>query len=193
MTDPCRFCERGGIPLMPVRLALATSDNPVPIPTAPFVSSAFRMDNGQFQYVLRTLRVGYLYVYDDKRKKWAGYLVTPDGYYFYFNPQSDPPPAEAVVFSCSQNAVDRALASCITVEHTERLPAGRVFLSFSDVAWTPAVFAKHQDAGHRQASMQAIDLAAWVGSHAQSHCETLAQADAIVSEYLLSATRRASR
>jgi hypothetical protein len=185
MSDNCRFCERGGIPLMPVRLALATSDNPVPVPKAPFVSSSAGLDNDKFQYVMRTLRAGYLYVYDEARSKWAGYVVTPDGYYFYFDPGTAPPAGETIVFSCSRTPLERALASCITIEHTKNLPATRAFLAFSDVAWTPAVFAKHQDGGHREKSMRWINLAAWIGSHKQTNCETLEQADTVVSEYTL--------
>jgi hypothetical protein len=174
---------------MPVRLALATAENPVPVPGAPFTGNAAGLDNGRFQYVLRTLRVGYLYVYDEARNKWAGYVVTADSHYYYFDPGTPPPSAETIVFSCSRAPLERALASCITIEHTKNLPATRAFLAFSDVAWTPAVFTQHQDAGHRERSMRWINLASWIGSHKQTHCDELERADAIVSEYALAQSR----
>lgn len=181
----CPFCEKGGIPLMPVRLALATSDNPVPAVTAPFVFNAPSVDNGKFKYVLRGLRTGYLYVYDEVRKKWSAYIVTADGYYYAFDPEMDAPRPETVQFACSSSAVDKALASCITIPHTSALPAGRVFLGFSDVAWTPAVFNQHKNAAFRETAMRWVDMKAWVGNHAQNFCAELKEAESVISEFRL--------
>jgi hypothetical protein len=186
MSTTCPFCERGGIPLMPARLALATSDNPMSATAQPFIFSAPSVDNGSFKYVLRTLRAGYLYVYDEVRKEWSGYVITPDGYYYYFNPDLGAPKSEAVAFSCSQNSVDKALASCITIKHTTALPAGRVFLGFSDVAWTPTVFQSHKDAGFRAKAMRWVDMKSWVGNHAQNFCAPIDQAETVLSEFRLS-------
>jgi hypothetical protein len=195
MPTTCPFCERGGIPLMPARLALSTSDNPMPVVTEPFVFQAPKagMDNGRFKYVLRTLRTGYLYVYDEVRREWSGYVVTADGYYYYFNPEKEPPKSETVVFSCSQSPVDKALASCITVKHTTALPAGKVFLGFSDVAWTPAVFARYKEAAFRQQAMRWVDIAAWIGNHAQNFCAPIDQAETVLSEFCLPQTRGADQ
>lgn len=195
MPTTCPFCERGGIPLMPARLALSTSDNPMPVVAEPFVFNAPKADkdNGRFKYVLRTLRTGYLYVYDEVRKEWSGYVVTPDGYYYYFNPEKEPPRSEAVAFSCSQSPADKALASCITVKHTTALPAGKVFLGFSDVAWTPAVFARHKGAAFRQQAMRWVDMAAWVGNHAQNFCAPIDQAETVLSEFRLAQTQGAAQ
>lgn len=195
MPTTCPFCERGGIPLMPARLALSMSDNPMPVVTEPFVFHAPKagMDNGRFKYVLRTLRTGYLYVYDEVRREWSGYVVTADGYYYYFNPENEPPKSETVAFSCSQSPVDKALASCITIKHTTALPAGKVFLGFSDVAWTPAVFARHKEASFRQRAMRWVDMAAWVGNHAQNFCAPLDQAETVLSEFRLAQTHGAAQ
>lgn len=172
---------------MPVRLALATSDTHVPVPSAPYVFSAPGLDNGKFKYVLRTLRAGYLYVHDEVRKRWSAYLVTGDGYYYGFDPLGAPPNGDVVTFACSRDAVDTTLASCITVPHTAALPAGKLFLGFSDVAWTSAVLARYQQLAYRRQHMTEVDMAAWIGSHAANFCAELAKADKEVAEFALSA------
>jgi hypothetical protein len=180
---------------MPARLALATSDNPMPVVAEPFVFNAPKTDkdNGRFKYVLRTLRTGYLYVYDEVRREWSGYVVTPDGYYFYFNPEKEPPKSETVTFSCSQSPADKALAACITIKHTSALPAGKVFLGFSDVAWTPAVFERHKEPAFRQRAMRWVDMAAWIGNHAQNFCASIDQAETVLSEFRLVQARGAEQ
>jgi hypothetical protein len=180
---------------MPARLALATSDNPMPVVAEPFVFNAPKTDkdNGRFKYVLRTLRTGYLYVYDEVRREWSGYVVTPDGYYYYFNPEKEPPKSETVTFSCSQSPADKALAACITVKHTTALPAGKVFLAFSDVAWTPAVFERHKEPAFRQQAMRWVDMAAWIGNHAQNFCAPIGQAEIVLSEFRLAQAKGAEQ
>ncbi|MFP3527669.1 toxin VasX, partial [Pantoea sp. SIMBA_072] len=50
---------------------------------------------GTAKYTLRALRPGYLYTYDEKRKKLAAYMVLDDGIMWNFPPDVTPPPGDA--------------------------------------------------------------------------------------------------
>jgi hypothetical protein len=88
---------------------------------------------------------------------------------------------DTVAFACYRDAADVTLASCITVEHTTRKPAGMVRIAFSDVPWTDATFDKHASAGFRAEHMRSVDVQAG----RQDNAELLPRADEIVAEQLL--------
>lgn len=74
----CKVCERSGIPIFPLRVAAVPKAlmNSGWKPTVPQQDA--ELTGGAFKYVLRTLRMGYLYVLLDKRV-WLAYQVTAEG------------------------------------------------------------------------------------------------------------------
>lgn len=80
MTDPkkCEFCDKKGLPLLLVRDAIAAAGSSAPLsPALPIELGA-----SAAYYTKRLLRSGYVNVYDEARKRWEEYFITPDGYLF---------------------------------------------------------------------------------------------------------------
>jgi hypothetical protein len=210
----CPFCEKGGIPIMPTRLALALSENPVKEAGTPFSNNPPK-ETKVMKYVLRSLRAGYLYVYDEAQVRWDAYIVTENGYYYkhdinvFTPPVASPKPSlfpagsalsfidsapntsfsapavNSVNFSCSRFPADVALASCITIPNTKKTPAKSIWLAFSDVEWTKDVINKHNVAAYRDSHMRKVDVAAWVAGKVHAYCDKLETADTFVAEYAL--------
>ncbi|WP_420956794.1 toxin VasX [Burkholderia gladioli] len=88
-TKGCPLCDRQSLLIYPVRYAIAC---PRGASKAPALSGNFRIDGRAPQavatakYTLRALRPGYLYTYDEKRKKLAAYMVLDDGIMWSFPP-----------------------------------------------------------------------------------------------------------
>ena len=172
-TPICPFCDKQGLPILPVRYAVARTD----LGNAPSLPPAFgagvadiALPSETAKYTLRLLRTGYLYVYDEHRNEWSAYVVNNQSYLWEFDIHAKTPPAvenDKTFNAACRGKSDPYVARCLTVKSAAR--ATKVWLGFSDVAWTPAVLAKHASAEYRRAHMQCIDLAAWRGSGMQPH------------------------
>ena len=172
-TSTCSFCDRQGLPILPVRYAVARTD----LGNAPSLPPSFGADITPIalpdeiaKYTLRLLRPGYLYVYDEHRNEWSGYVVNGQSYLWEFDIHARTPPAvdHHVTFDAvCRGKSDPYVARCVMVKHAAR--ATKVWLGFSDVAWTPAILAQHASADYRRAHMQCIDIAAWRSGGTQPH------------------------
>ncbi len=80
-TGNCSACERKGIPILPLRLAV--------MPLTDGLKQHGELHHRSIQTALRILRHGYVYVLLD-REIWHAYQVTPEGYLRQFNPFSMP-------------------------------------------------------------------------------------------------------
>ncbi|MEN5158325.1 T6SS effector BTH_I2691 family protein [Achromobacter spanius] len=80
-TGNCAACERTGLPILPLRLAV--------MPATDGLKRHATATHTSIQTALRVLRQGYVYVLLDK-KIWHAYQVTPEGYLRQFNPFSMP-------------------------------------------------------------------------------------------------------
>jgi len=186
MTTPtsCPFCDKKGLPILPLRYAVARAD----IPHAPKLQAPFgqgvediALPEKEAHYTLRLLRSGYLYVFDERRGEWTAYVVTGEGYLFEFDPHASVAPAvHDTHFACTR-AGDAHVARCVTVKDAKH--ATKVWLGFSDAAWTPAVLEKHAKQTWREAHMRAFDVAAWRGGGTQPHADTADKAASLVAEY----------
>lgn len=189
----CRVCQRSGLPIMPLRYAVTRTDgsDQAGQPPGPEVPgniedanlAATPLPEGQ-RYTLRLLRAGYLYVFNELRGRWMGYVVTEKGYLIeYVNlPQDevmaiDPenpqpidgrlqPPADEQEFACAANPDHAYPGRCIMIPNADR--ADGIYLALSDVAWTKRVWKEHatNENGRRDA-MRRISLAEWRGGSAQ--------------------------
>lgn len=191
----CPVCTVVGLPILPLRYALAWAGDDVgegqqaPVLAAPFDASSFP-DPGtdKAHYTLRLLRAGYLYVYDEGNDEWSGYEVEVGGMLHRFDVDEGPlegstPPVSAM---CSRTA-PLSLANCIQITNAER--ADKIWLALTDTRWTSAVRARHEDAGYRGRHMRSIDAGAWVrarGASSQPHAGPLSQVLDAVAEYVVS-------
>ncbi|STQ91585.1 T6SS effector BTH_I2691 family protein [Iodobacter fluviatilis] len=176
----CEYCDKRGVAILPLRYAVACPQAGAPVATAPEIALA--ADAGQ--YTTRLLRSGYLYVYDEARKRWDDYFVTPDAYFFklvQLPGQAQVLPKEP--FNCTGPG-HRELASCITIANAKQ--ASKVWLAFSDVQWTEAVRKRHQDESYRKHHMRSVDVKAFASSADAKHCFSIKEVGKRVAEYALS-------
>ncbi|MBR8225965.1 T6SS effector BTH_I2691 family protein [Burkholderia ambifaria] len=171
MTASCPLCDRKSLLFYPVRYAVAC---PRGAAKAPGLSGNFKIDSraphsvATAKYTLRALRPGYLYTYDERRRRLRAYTVLEDGIMWSFPPSSTPPPADAenlMTQGCA-NAGDlsfETLGRCVDIEYTPGCdnPAGMNFwIGWSNVRWTKElVFNKIHDVSWRKRHMQCIEVA----------------------------------
>ncbi|MGH8055387.1 MAG: T6SS effector BTH_I2691 family protein [Stenotrophomonas sp.] len=191
----CPVCTMVGLPIMPLRYALAWAGEDVPEGKhAPRVDAPF--DAGTYPdlgtasayYTLRMLRAGYLYVYDEARREWSSYEVASDGSLFAFEIDDGPSPGGKPAPDMCSRAISPSLARCIQVKDAAK--ASKLWLSHSDAQWTAAVKASHDEAAYRSKHMSCIDVGGWFqsnGKRTQAHLSTLKDVFERVSEYALPA------
>ncbi|WP_155295273.1 T6SS effector BTH_I2691 family protein [Chromobacterium violaceum] len=181
-TNPsCEYCDKRGVPIFPARYAVALPNANAPaLASKPMVA----LPDASSQYTLRTLRSGYLYVYDEARKRWDDYFVTEDGYFFKTSTQAKGQPLvlPKKPFSCPDEG-HRAIASCITIPDAKR--ATKVWLAFSDGQWTEAVRKRHDSVDYRKKHMRCVDVKAYSASVDAKYCLPIKDAGSKIAEYAL--------
>lgn len=183
----CPYCEKRGLPILPLRYAVARADmGQAPSLAAPFGDGVtdIALPDKRAHYTLRLLRAGYLYVYDERygKRGWSAYQVSEGGYLFPFNPLIEAPAGgwQQKHFSCSRQG-DQAIARCITVDDAAH--AKKIWLSFSDVLWTPALLEEHTTPAWRTTHMRCIDMATVRKGEPQPHACSLENLGQKVAEF----------
>ncbi|MCK0746815.1 T6SS effector BTH_I2691 family protein, partial [Chromohalobacter nigrandesensis] len=196
----CEFCERKGLPILPVRYAVCQrNDRNRSIPELPeerireFTDIGLDKawdENGEHartvddevrpvitdstssqvnKYILRQLRQGYLYLYDQDNPDgmyWYAYAITSDGKYYQF-PVAQPPTLESTEFPCQDKANDALHASLVTLPNPDR--SGTLYYAFSEHAWPiEHIRMIGSDPAWRDRHMQKIDIQAWVAGQSQT-------------------------
>ncbi|WP_286939425.1 T6SS effector BTH_I2691 family protein [Achromobacter sp. UBA4530] len=125
-TGTCAACERTGLPILPLRLAI--------MPVTDGLSQHGALSQKSIQTALRVLRQGYVYVLLDK-EIWHAYQVTPEGYLRQFNPFSMPrAKPEPLATSCVDAGHDlrAAFINIDTATHKQ------AWIAFSQDPWPKA-------------------------------------------------------
>ncbi|MBZ9556826.1 hypothetical protein KGQ96_01935, partial [Halomonas coralii] len=200
----CAFCERKGLPILPVRYAVCErNDRNSGIPELPesrireftdimldqslevgeekpvansrMVPSSVEKvvsgssDNQVNKYILRQLRQGYLYLYDQDNPEgmyWYAYAITADGKYYQF-PVLNPKPLDKIEFSCKNKPNDALNASLITLPNPDK--SRILYYAFTEHAWPPEhIQMVGGDRAWRDTHMQKVDIKAWVNGDAQA-------------------------
>ncbi|MFM0658687.1 MULTISPECIES: T6SS effector BTH_I2691 family protein [Paraburkholderia] len=177
MPVSCPLCDRQSLLFYPVRYAVAC---PRGAAKAPALSGNFKIDGRAPQsaatakYTLRALRPGYLYTYDEKRKRLRAYMVLEDGIMWSFPPGQRPPPgdAEGLMTQGCASAGDlkfETLGRCVDVEHTPgHDEAANFWIGWSNVQWTKALVEKALDPkdgpAWRMLHMQCINVPKMIAS-----------------------------
>jgi hypothetical protein len=163
----CPYCGRTGLFIYPVRYAIAC---PAGANGVPGLSGNFKIENGpadigDVKYALRALRPGYLYTYDAKRGLLKGYLVMPRGALWSF-PIDQPAPTEPPRHMSCTDKIDVTMSYCVDVLHSEKNPAGDLWLGWSSSSWTPALVKMASQAAWRSKHMQRINIIAMLDGYA---------------------------
>ncbi|RQS26680.1 hypothetical protein DIE03_22890 [Burkholderia sp. Bp8992] len=181
----CEFCEKKGLAILPVRAAIMHPDSGGP--TLPADLQPADGDGGKkiplrgaAAYTGRTLRNGFLYVYDE-RGMWEKYWITPLGYLMKV-PVGVPLNGAYVEGRepCNKTG-HREIAACITVKKPKS--AGRIWVGYSVAEWTPRVLQLNQDEAYRSRHMRVFDVKKWMESRKAPHARALDNVASIVAEY----------
>lgn len=163
----CNFCGREGLLIYPTRYAVACPAGAAGIPglSGNFNIGDAPSDISPAKYTLRSLRPGYLYSYDEKRRRLKAYVVTPKGFLSNFPLRYLAPGLAKATFRCTDPG-EIMVAHCVDIAHTPRDPAGNLWLGWSSVMWTQALIDKIGDAAWRKLHMQCIDVGAMLAGSA---------------------------
>jgi len=180
----CEICDQKGFPILPLRYAVARSDVS---PRAPALQAQFGagvsdipLPGKDAQYTLRLLRPGYLYAFNEKRGEWKGYVVSDGGFLLEYDMESTPPNVGDAK-PCARMAASAA-ARCVMIPDADK--AGRVWLGFSDTAWTQSVWDNNRREDYRKRHMQCVDIGAWLkGTTGQDHAAAIDRIVTLVSEF----------
>ncbi|MBE3177899.1 hypothetical protein INF83_09250 [Enterobacter cloacae complex sp. P3B] len=180
----CKFCIRYGLPFLPVRPAVVAKDDALPhLPdsiTVPVVAK------GKTAWTGRLLREGYLYIWSESGNRWINYFATGEGYYYPLPENGDAPPdiANGKVKPCITHPEELANASLITLPVKPLgMKNGIFWFCWSEVEWTPAVRAKHEDASYRIQYMQPFDMDAWINTGKADQVIAISALTETVAEY----------
>jgi len=174
----CEFCDKRGLPILLVRDAVAPAGEGAPL--AP--SLPIELSPTAAHYTKRLLRSGYVNVFDEARRRWEGYFLTKEGYFFKLLKTPDAiPPVPTKPFNCPDEG-HRAMASCITVSDPRN--ATKIWIGFSDVLWTEAIRKANENPNHRKRHMVEIDVRAALKGMSMPHLR-IAQASSIIAEYAM--------
>ncbi|QEM81715.1 T6SS effector BTH_I2691 family protein [Halomonas binhaiensis] len=208
----CPYCQKRGLPILPLRYAVTRTDRGNGEPAGPALSEPFgdgvtdiALPEGQ-AYTLRLVRGGYLYVFNETRGSWSGYVVTEKGYLFPYVTEIkhdvllrlDPnkaqggidsrlqPPTQDEEFTCTSNPEHHYPGRCITIPNAEQ--ADNIYLAFSDTAWTKRVWKEYaanaqvdESGTKRRDHMRKLSLAEWRGGSAK-HAAPMAELAERVAE-----------
>jgi hypothetical protein len=160
VTNPnCSYCGRRGILIYPVRYAIACPNGQADLPG---LQDNFKVVGGPIdvapaKYVLRALRTGYLYTYEEKRKRLKAYIVLPRGALWEFPIEYEPVVEPEFMNGCCQDMVSVSLSYCIDIEILPCEMMGNIWVGWSNVVWTKSTVAKASNPDWRKKHMQCID------------------------------------
>ena len=169
LNNKCALCDRRGLLILPALYAVGradvAADNLPPPLTAPFGDglSEHSLPPALARYTLRTVRPGFLYVYNAVQGAagWKGYQVNENGYLFEFDLHAKAPPAGPPPGNPCGRRVNSPVARCIAIPDAQHV--GQIHLAFTDTAWTAATLKAHREnAGGCRDRMRRFDAGAWV-------------------------------
>ncbi|WP_353241874.1 T6SS effector BTH_I2691 family protein [Providencia sp.] len=180
----CKFCTRTGLPILPVRPAIMSQHDILPL--LPDNIHVPVPAQGETAYTLRLMRSGYLNIWDEFGKAWINYFVTEGGFYYPLPENGDVPDdvASGKIKPCIDQPAELAKASLVTLPMMPQgMKNGLFWFAWSEVKWTPAVRKQFEQQTHREQYMQPFDMDTWLNSQQASQSLPLEQLENTVAEY----------
>ncbi|MGH8788221.1 MAG: T6SS effector BTH_I2691 family protein, partial [Cupriavidus necator] len=184
----CNFCHHEpGLAVLPVRYAVV---GPEDKNGAPPLSGNFKIENAPahlgsgVQYILRTMRPGFLYVFHEAMQMWDAYVVMKGGHLWKVIPENPGPAKVPEAFNCSVSPHHSLESLYFTIPDPAH--ATRVWYAYSHVAWTKAQLDVNQfELDVRNAHMQCLDVAAWMGNQNQPHAARATEINKRVASFAM--------
>ncbi|MDO6788225.1 T6SS effector BTH_I2691 family protein [Cobetia marina] len=128
------------------------------------------------KYILRQLRSGYLYIYDQANEpnSWYCFVVTTDGKFYQYSVADNPPNPEKAEFDCGlkpeKEKREKSLsASVVTIPTIKKDSV--LYYAYSEHPWSRNHLKMIQgDASWRKRNMQKIDMLELLASSSAKHC-----------------------
>jgi len=169
----CEQCKATGLPILPVRYAVVPKNIN---PALPAWASGDRVTSvalgDDFQYALRTLRTGYLYLFYAKNargsKQWECYAVGEDGSLIrQADPQSAQPQSTPKL-SCSRHGSVNTQVHYLVIEKPES--CGATWIAYSEYKWSQETLKEYEtNTKLRNKRMQTIQPPVMAAGAKHSH------------------------
>ncbi|STV59047.1 Uncharacterised protein [Klebsiella michiganensis] len=181
----CNFCTRQGLALLPVRPGIKGLDDRAPDFPATFTPPPVTAQ-GETAYTPRLLREGFLYIWNEMAESWINYYVTQEGFYYPLPESGNVPPTvvNGKTKPCITEPAELARASLITLPVMPPPYQNGVFwFAWSEVEWTDAVRAKHENAERPEEIMQRFDMGSWLRNGEAENVVSISSLTETVAEY----------
>ncbi|KUZ35931.1 T6SS effector BTH_I2691 family protein [Burkholderia territorii] len=182
---PCKNCEKGGLPILPVRYTVLPKIVSAKFPAGITGEGITGVTLTEHNYGLRTLREGWLYLFYSQgphgKNYWEAYRITADGRLWK---QSLPLPVVPVTHPACAKSGHAVPMDIIAIEQPEK--CAEVYIAFSEHSWHTKIFDLYaENATLRKERMQCIEPAKWIAGGTNRHAAiaTERSVDAIV-EYM---------
>ncbi|QTD93119.1 T6SS effector BTH_I2691 family protein [Burkholderia anthina] len=182
---PCDNCEKGGLPILPVRYTVLPKTISAKMPAGITGEGITGVTLTEHNYGLRTLREGWLYLFYAQgprgKNYWEAYRITADGRLWK---QSLPLPVEPVTHPACAKSGHAVPMDMIAIAQPEK--CGEVYIAFSEHSWHTKIFDLYaRNATLRKERMQCIEPAKWIAGGTNKHAAlaTEQSVDAVV-EYM---------
>ncbi|KWA30877.1 T6SS effector BTH_I2691 family protein [Burkholderia territorii] len=182
---PCKNCEKGGLPILPVRYTVLPKIVSAKFPAGITGEGITGVTLTEHNYGLRTLREGWLYLFYSQgphgKNYWEAYRITADGRLWK---QSLPLPVVPVTHPACAKSGHAVPMDIIAIEQPEK--CAEVYIAFSEHSWHTKIFDLYaENATLRKERMQCIEPAKWIAGGTNKHAAiaTERSVDAIL-EYM---------
>ncbi|SPY78744.1 T6SS effector BTH_I2691 family protein [Providencia rustigianii] len=182
--EGCSFCQRRGLPILPVRPAIMSQHDVLPI--MPDSIQVPIPAQGETAYTLRLMRSGYLNIWDEHAHGWINYFVTAGGFYYPLPESGDVPDdiATGTIKPCIDQPEELAKASLITLPvMPQGMKNGLFWFAWSEVKWTDNIRKQFEQQNHREQYMQPFDMDTWLNSQSAAQALPLSHLEQTVADY----------
>ncbi|MCO6548543.1 MAG: hypothetical protein J6583_12340 [Gilliamella sp.] len=159
-------CQTQGLAILPVRYTVVPKYLGSNVPSWANLSSVTRLSlSDGYQYHVRLLREGFLYLYmpDKLGNKWQVYTIDSKGHLIkQFSNIAAKPITDAkqdAQYHCPNLKLDENHATFITLANPEHL--NKVYIAFSEIKWSEETCKKYEQ--NPDERMQMIDVSSWQG------------------------------
>ncbi|HHB2583413.1 TPA: T6SS effector BTH_I2691 family protein [Enterobacter roggenkampii] len=180
----CKFCQRDGLPVLPVRPAIMEKGDALPALSGSITVPVTA--EGGADYTARLLRQGFLYIWAERSQRWINYYAIGDGYFYPLSEDGTVPPRveSGDITPCITRPDELATASLVTLPvKPAGIFNGAYWFAWSEESWTPMVRKQHEDVAWRRQYMQKFDMDAWLASHSGQQALPFRQLASCVAEY----------
>ncbi|ECR8418932.1 hypothetical protein F2D83_23370 [Salmonella enterica] len=154
---PCSHCQISGPAILPVRYAVVPAGLSASLPAWAKPDTPFPTGDG-YDYLLRALRQGFVYVYYESNRQWEGWSVAEDGSLWK-------QPSAAYARSQKKSDCTMPYHNPTNLEMLILSPAalkGNCWIAFTSAKWWTGTLERYgSDANARKKRMQCVEYWQW--------------------------------